>query len=68
MEDYVLNDRIARPTSQRLQCLSSVCAEDLDYSSALRGRCNQSTVRVHAQCTEFSLVRLDQTVHAVFRH
>ena len=68
MEDYVLNDRIARPTSQRLQCLSSVCAEDLDYSSALRGRCNQSTVRVHAQCTELSLVRLDQTVHAVFRH
>ncbi len=68
MENNILDDSVARPTTQGLQRLAPVSTENFDYSSALRGWCNQSTVWVYTESAKFRLVSLDQTVHAILRN
>lgn len=68
MENDILDDGVARPSTQRLERLTSVRTKNLDYSSSLRGRSDQRSVRVDTQRAKLCLVRLDQTIHAILGH
>ena len=65
VEHNVLNDSITRASTKRLESLATICTEDLDYSAALRCRCNQRSIWVDAERSKLSLMSLDQTVHAI---
>lgn len=68
VEHDVIDYGVAWPSSQRLQSLATIGAKDLNNSAFLRGRCDQGPVRVDAKSAQFCLMRLNDTVHAVFSH